>query len=45
MHLEKFNPSVVDKKWQEYWDKNNVFQASKSKDKPKYYCLEMFPYP
>jgi len=45
MHLEKFNPSVVDKKWQEYWDKNKVFQASKSKDKPKYYCLEMFPYP
>ncbi len=45
MHLEKFNPSVVDKKWQEYWEKNKVFQASKSKDKEKYYCLEMFPYP
>ena len=27
MHLEKFNPSVVDKKWQEYWKNNNTFQA------------------
>ncbi len=45
MHLEKFNPTVVDKKWHEYWEKNKIFQASKSKDKPKYYCLEMFPYP
>ncbi len=45
MHIEKFNPAVVDKKWQEYWEKTNAFKASESKDKPKYYCLEMFPYP
>ena len=45
MHIEKFNHSVVDKKWQEYWEKNKIFETSQSKDKPKYYCLEMFPYP
>jgi len=45
MHIEKFNPATVDKKWQEYWKNNNTFQASPSREKPKYYCLEMFPYP
>ena len=45
MHIEKFNPATVDKKWQEYWKNNNTFQASQSREKPKYYCLEMFPYP
>ncbi|MBN1914078.1 MAG: leucine--tRNA ligase [Candidatus Omnitrophica bacterium] len=35
----------IEKKWQEAWRKNNVFSASVSCDKPKYYLLEMFPYP
>ena len=45
MDFEKFNPSLVDKKWQKYWTENKVFKSSKAKEKPKYYCLEMFPYP
>ena len=45
MHIEKFNPTVVDNKWQNFWDKNQIFKALDNKDKPKYYCLEMFPYP
>ena len=45
MHIEKFNPAVVDNKWQNFWDKNQIFKALDNKDKPKYYCLEMFPYP
>ena len=45
MHIEKFNPSVVDGKWQKFWDENKIFEASQDRQKPKYYCLEMFPYP
>ncbi len=45
MNFEKFNPSLVDKKWQKYWGDNKIFKSSKAQDKPKYYCLEMFPYP
>ena len=45
MDFEKFNPSLVDKKWQKYWAENKIFKCSKVEKKPKYYCLEMFPYP
>tara|TARA_B100000963_G_scaffold151917_1_gene132392 strand:- start:772 stop:3327 length:2556 start_codon:yes stop_codon:yes gene_type:complete len=45
MDFEKFNPSLVDKKWQKYWAENKIFKCSNAKEKPKYYCLEMFPYP
>ena len=36
---------AIEKKWQEYWEKENVFAASLDKSKPKYYVLDMFPYP
>ena len=45
MDFEKFNPSLVDQKWQKFWEEKKVFKSSKAKNKPKYYCLEMFPYP
>ncbi len=35
----------IEKKWQEYWQKNEVFKADFNKKKKKYYVLEMFPYP
>lgn len=35
----------IEKKWQEYWDKNNSFITDQSSDKEKYYVLEMLPYP
>lgn len=35
----------IEKKWQKYWDKNNTFKAVLDKTKPKYYVLDMFPYP
>ena len=41
----KYNPSVIEKKWQEKWSKLNVFKAKIDYKKPKYYVLEMFPYP
>ena len=35
----------IEKKWQEYWDKNKTFRTEDKFDQPKYYVLDMFPYP
>ncbi|MEM6803085.1 MAG: leucine--tRNA ligase [Bacteroidota bacterium] len=35
----------IEKKWQSYWKENRTFVAEKLSDKPKYYALDMFPYP
>ena len=40
----EFNPSDFEKKWQEYWDKNQTFKVDAPREK-KFYCLDMFPYP
>ena len=37
--------SEIEPKWQAAWDEAGTFRASRSGDKPKYYVLEMFPYP
>ena len=41
----KYNPSLIEKKWQRKWSKLNIFKAKIDHKKPKYYVLEMFPYP
>ena len=41
----RYNHKVVEKKWQQVWSDNEVFQTSKEANKKKYYVLEMFPYP
>jgi leucyl-tRNA synthetase len=41
----KYNPEVVENKWQEFWDRNKLFKAELDTSKTKYYLLEMFPYP
>lgn len=43
--MEKYNPSVIEKKWQQIWDELELDKAVDFDSKPKYYCLEMFPYP
>lgn len=35
----------IEQSAQQYWEKNQTFAASEQSDKPKYYCLSMFPYP
>lgn len=40
-----YNFQDIEQKWQQYWAENKTFQASNSSDKPKYYILDMFPYP
>ena len=41
----RYNHKVIEKKWQDCWSKEKVFQTSKEVNKKKYYVLEMFPYP
>src|SRR6056300_358005 len=43
--MERYNLKIVEKKWQEFWKINNSFKADIDKNKKKFYCLEMFPYP
>ena len=41
----KYNPAQIEKKWQEVWESQRLYQADDKSDKPKYYSLDMFPYP
>ncbi len=43
--MERYNFKLVEEKWQKYWLENKTFKSNKNKDKEKFYCLEMFPYP
>ncbi|OJY32245.1 MAG: leucine--tRNA ligase [Rhodobacterales bacterium 65-51] len=43
--MSRYEPSQIEPKWQETWDKTGVFTARRDAAKPKYYVLEMFPYP
>ena len=43
--MERYNFKIVEKKWQEFWYQNQTFKSEIKKDKKKFYCLEMFPYP
>lgn len=40
-----YNFSEIEKKWQAYWAKHNTYKVVEDKSKPKYYVLDMFPYP
>ncbi|MDO7606538.1 MAG: leucine--tRNA ligase [Loktanella sp.] len=43
--MSTYSPSEIEAKWQAAWDQAETFKAVRSEDKPKYYVLEMFPYP
>lgn len=40
-----YNFNEIEAKWQKYWSENQTFKASNNSNKPKFYCLDMFPYP
>jgi leucyl-tRNA synthetase len=42
---ERYRPKLIEEKWQRIWEENKTFQVSENGAKPKYYVLEMFPYP
>jgi leucyl-tRNA synthetase len=41
----KYHHEKIETKWQQYWAENQTFAASNNSEKPKYYVLDMFPYP
>lgn len=41
----EYNFAEIEAKWQEYWSKNKTFKTENKSDKPKFYILDMFPYP
>ncbi len=43
--MERYNFKEIENKWQKIWEKHKVFSAKIDRDKKKFYCLEMFPYP
>ena len=40
-----YNHREIEKKWQKYWAKNHCFNTKEESNKPKFYALDMFPYP
>ncbi len=43
--MTTYEPQKIEPKWQKYWDENQIFKAENLSKKPKYYVLDMFPYP
>ena len=43
--MERYNFKIVEEKWQKFWEQNKSFKTKSDKNKKKFYCLEMFPYP
>ncbi|MEZ4779791.1 MAG: class I tRNA ligase family protein [Flavobacteriaceae bacterium] len=43
--MSKYHFNDIEAKWQQYWAKNQTFKAENQSEKPKYYVLDMFPYP
>lgn len=43
--LMKYDHKAIESKWQKFWDENKTFKTSIDHGKPKYYVLDMFPYP
>ena len=43
--MDRYNFKEIEKKWQNYWEDKKFFKTEIKKDKKKFYCLEMFPYP
>lgn len=43
--IDRYDVKQVEEYWRDRWDETNVYHAEESTDKPKYYCLEQFPYP
>ena len=43
--MDRYNFKLVEEKWQKYWESKKTFSSQIQKEKKKFYCLEMFPYP
>lgn len=45
MATERYNPRDAEPRWQSYWSEKKIFETDNDDPRPKYYVLEMFPYP
>tara|TARA_B100000161_G_scaffold248027_1_gene204639 strand:+ start:812 stop:3346 length:2535 start_codon:yes stop_codon:yes gene_type:complete len=43
--VERYNFKLIENKWQKFWESEKTFSTKTDKNKKKFYCLEMFPYP
>ena len=43
--MDRYNFKITEEKWQKLWEEEKVFSTKVDKNKKKFYCLEMFPYP
>jgi leucyl-tRNA synthetase len=43
--VERYNFKTIEQKWQNHWEQEKTFSKKIDKNKKKFYCLEMFPYP
>ncbi len=43
--MDRYNFKIIEEKWQKYWEDKKIFSGKIDKNKKKFYCLEMFPYP
>jgi leucyl-tRNA synthetase len=43
--MDKYDPTQIETKWQAEWEKSGVFRVVEDASRPKFYCLDMFPYP
>ena len=43
--MDRYNFKLIEEKWQKYWEEKKYFKTDIDKNKKKFYCLEMFPYP
>jgi leucyl-tRNA synthetase len=43
--MPSYNPKAIEPRWQRYWLENKTFRTPDTSDKPKFYILDMFPYP
>ena len=43
--MDRYNFKIIEEKWQKFWHLNKTFSSKADKNKKKFYCLEMFPYP
>src|SRR5947209_17871042 len=43
--MPSYNPKAIEPRWQRFWEEHQPFRTPDTSDKPKYYILDMFPYP
>ncbi|MCD6429519.1 leucine--tRNA ligase, partial [bacterium] len=43
--MKEYNPKEIEKKWQKFWEERGIFNAKDFSKNPKFYILDMFPYP